>query len=72
MTENDLREFCENEDKNILITLKIEAPFWGIFTGVAEGAHIRIKLPTKHSIEFYPDEISSLTVEGDDGGQRSI
>lgn len=63
MTENELLEFCVNEGENILITLKTEAPFWGIFTGVAGGAHIRIKLPTKHAINFYPDEISSLTVE---------
>lgn len=66
MTENELREFCENEEKDILITLKIEAPFWGIFTGVAEGAYIGIKLPTKHLVNFYPDEISSLTVESND------
>lgn len=68
MKENELREFCENEGKDILITLKIGAPFWGIFTGVAEGAHIGIKLPTKHLVNFYPDEISSLTVE-DSGGE---
>ena len=65
MVENELREFCEkNKGKKIRVVLTVPSKEWS-----QNGSLFFLGRPYAYAA-FTSDQISSLTVEGDDEGDR--